>query len=424
MSFEVIGNLDADLSFDPDYLEFLIRKFSEDPKLGVAGTPFLEEGYDSARDSFEGRNHVAGGCQLFRRECFEEIGGYVPNPAGGIDWIAVTTARMQGWKTRSFPEKRFQHYRILGTAESGVLASLFSYGEKDYYLGGSPVWELFRSPTALSKQPVLFGGLALLAGYCLRRPAAYGPSCFARANAFSPRGTDEEVEDRLAEPAPNEESRQFQPDRRAEGIPMTPDKVHPLADKVSSVLTNFVDWLDRHGEESRDHQSFFAGPIGGRAKALYYRHKLLGTAAVGPMIFFEAFLPSARRFFHHPERFPIADAHYAMGFAFLYELTSDLRHLQRATHFLNELVASRCPGFKEYCWGYPSDWVTRNGVTKAQTPLITSTPYAYEAFLQVAKLLGAEDRGAERRTDIRAQRSAIAVIRPLRSVLRHLTSDL
>ena len=136
--FEVIGNLDADLSFDPEYLEFLMDKFAEDPKLGVAGTPFVENGYDSARDSFEGENHVAGGCQLFRRQCFEEIGGYIGNPAGGIDWIAVTTARMKGWKTCSFPEKRFHHYRSLGTAERGIVASLFSYGEKDYYLGGSP----------------------------------------------------------------------------------------------------------------------------------------------------------------------------------------------------------------------------------------------------------------------------------------------
>ena len=164
--FEVIGNLDADLSFDPEYLEFLMDKFAEDSKLGVAGTPFVENGYDSARDSFEGENHVAGGCQLFRRQCFEEIGGYIGNPAGGIDWIAVTTARMKGWKTCSFPEKRFHHYRSLGTAERGIVASLFSYGEKDYYLGGSPVWELFRVCYRSAKRPFIIGGLALLAGYC------------------------------------------------------------------------------------------------------------------------------------------------------------------------------------------------------------------------------------------------------------------
>src|SRR4030095_13130382 len=105
-------------------------KCAEEPVLGVARTPFTEDdGYDTARDSFEGENHVAGGCQLFRRKCFEDIGGYVPNRAGCIDWIAVTTARMRGWKTRSFPEKRFRHYRRLGTAERGVVAALFSYGE-------------------------------------------------------------------------------------------------------------------------------------------------------------------------------------------------------------------------------------------------------------------------------------------------------
>ena len=167
IDFEIIGNLDADVSFDADYLDFLIRKFAEDSRLGVAGTPFTENsGYDSTRDSFEGENHVAGGCQLFRRRCFEEIGGYVPNRVGGIDWVAVTTARMRGWKTRSFPEKRFHHYRSLGTAERSVLGSLFSYGEKDYYLGGSPVWQIFRVAYRMGKRPVIIGGLALLFGYC------------------------------------------------------------------------------------------------------------------------------------------------------------------------------------------------------------------------------------------------------------------
>ena len=156
----------------------------------------------------------------------------------------------------------------------------------------------------------------------------------------------------------------------------------PLAARVSDVLTDFVEWLDRYGEKSWDHQSFFAGPVGGRAKALYYRHRLIGTAAVAPMIFCEAFLPSARRLFHHPMRFPIADAHYAMGFAFLYQATGDSSQLENAVHFLTELKKSHCPEFKEYCWGYPFDWVWRGGTIKRQTPLMTTTPYVYEAFLQ------------------------------------------
>jgi hypothetical protein len=190
---------------------------------------------------------------------------------------------------------------------------------------------------------------------------------------------------------------------------------------VERALLNFTDWLARYGETSYDHQSFFAGPIGGRAKSLYYRNRLIGTAAVAPMIFAEAFAPSARRLFHHPARFPIADAHYAMGFALFYETTANKVYLERAIHFLDELKKSRCPGFEEYCWGYPFDWVWRGGVIKQQTPLITTTPYCFEAFLEVAELLESDvrDQRSEIRTDLLGEYKQI-----LKSIARHAAHDI
>jgi hypothetical protein len=194
-----------------------------------------------------------------------------------------------------------------------------------------------------------------------------------------------------------------------------------LNKNVADALNDFMAWLARYGETSRDHQTFFAGGAGQAAKALYYDHKFLGTMAVAPLIFLEAFVPSARRLFHRPTRFPIADAHYAMGFAFLFQVTGDEAHLHRAIHFLDELKKSRSPAFEEYCWGYPYDWVTRNGTIKTQTPLITSTPYAYEAFLQVAELLESEVRG---------QRSAVRqgllaeYERIMESIARHAAFDI
>ncbi len=166
VEYEVIGNLDADVTLDEDHFEFLMRRFGEDPALGVAGTVFTEpEGYSSATDSFEGQNYVSGQCQMFRRQCFEEIGGYFPSKAGGIDWIAVKTARMIGWRTRSFREKSFFHHRLLGTADRGVIGSSYAYGRKDYYLGGHPLWELFRSVYRLSQKPYVLAGVALFLGY-------------------------------------------------------------------------------------------------------------------------------------------------------------------------------------------------------------------------------------------------------------------
>jgi hypothetical protein len=153
--------------------------------------------------------------------------------------------------------------------------------------------------------------------------------------------------------------------------------------KIEKLLAGFTDWLQRYGETSWDHQSYFGGPVGRRAKALYYRSSKVGMLAVAPMIFSEAFIPSARRFFAKPLRFPIADAHYAMGFAYLSQAYGEAKHHAKAVHFLEELEKSRCSGYQHRCWGYPFDWETRNGTLHEGTPMITTNPYVYEAFRAV-----------------------------------------
>lgn len=165
----------------------------------------------------------------------------------------------------------------------------------------------------------------------------------------------------------------------------TPEKE---VEQVQAAVLRFVRWLDRYGEISWDHQSFFASKLGRGAKALYYRKPLLGTLAVAPMIFAEAFVPSARRLFWKAQRFPIADAHYAMGFAYLAEALNDEQYYHRAVHFLHMLLETRCQGYDHCCWGYPFHWQTRRGTMWAATPLITTVPYVYEAFLQVYHIDG------------------------------------
>jgi glycosyltransferase involved in cell wall biosynthesis len=164
LKFNIVGNLDADISFEKDYFSFLLNKFAEDLKLGVGGTPFKEgsKQYDYRFTSIE---HVSGACQLFRRECFESIGGYAPLKVGGVDLIAVITARMNGWKTRTFTEKTCEHHRRIGTANNRGLKAIFRSGYHDYLMGVSVGWQFFRSVYQMSNSPFVLGGCALLAGY-------------------------------------------------------------------------------------------------------------------------------------------------------------------------------------------------------------------------------------------------------------------
>jgi biofilm PGA synthesis N-glycosyltransferase PgaC len=164
LPYEFIGNLDADITFEEDYMSFLLNKFTVNPKLGIAGTPFKEAG-ESYDFRFSATEHVSGACQLFRRECYEGIGGYVPVKGGGIDLIAVLSARMQGWETRTFTEKHSVHHRKEGTAAGGVISARFKDGQKDYVLGAHPVWEVFRAVYQMSRKPLVIRGLAILCGY-------------------------------------------------------------------------------------------------------------------------------------------------------------------------------------------------------------------------------------------------------------------
>jgi biofilm PGA synthesis N-glycosyltransferase PgaC len=161
---EVIGNLDADVSFEPEHFEFLMGKMAENPQLGVAGAPFREGNYQYDY-RFTNVENVWGGCQLFRRECFEAIGGYMPLKGGCIDHVAVLSARFHGWQTRTFTEKVCLHHRLMGTALQGSLKAKFKLGVKDHFVGNHPLWELFRTVYQMKHRPYVVGGLALGWGF-------------------------------------------------------------------------------------------------------------------------------------------------------------------------------------------------------------------------------------------------------------------
>jgi len=168
-AFDLVGNLDADITLPTDYYEFLLARCAEAPELGVVGTPFIEDAEDQTSHSYAHRmadlEHVSGACQFFRRRCFEEIGGYQPIKGGGIDWVAVTAARLRGWKTRTFLERTCVHHRAMGTADRGRLRARFRHGQEDYFVGSHPLWQLMRCVFQMRNKPLVLGGLSLFAGY-------------------------------------------------------------------------------------------------------------------------------------------------------------------------------------------------------------------------------------------------------------------
>jgi len=168
LPYDLIGNLDGDSSFEPNYIEYLLGKFAQHPKLGIAGTHYCEptwEGNLKIDPHFGNNKDVSGICQLFRRDCFESFEGYKPSRNGGVDLIASIAGRMHGWETRVYTDKFLFHHRQQGTAQINRFMVEYSNGRKDYMFGSHPLWEIFRSVYRLTKKPVILGGALLFVGY-------------------------------------------------------------------------------------------------------------------------------------------------------------------------------------------------------------------------------------------------------------------
>jgi hypothetical protein len=152
-------------------------------------------------------------------------------------------------------------------------------------------------------------------------------------------------------------------------------------DALLRALERHVAWQDAQGPLSQDQYDVWAAPVGQRAKRRFYAHRFSGRVAAAPLVALDTLVPRARGRLWPPTRFPIADAHYVMGHVAFAGLSGDREAgVARARDHVAALLQSRCPDQTEYCWGYPFDWVTTWGTWPSGTPLITTTPYVYEAM--------------------------------------------
>jgi glycosyltransferase involved in cell wall biosynthesis len=166
LDFDFVGNLDADVSFGPTYYETCLAKFDANERLGIVGAVRFDLCDEQFRKINAARNSAGGPTQMFRRQCYEDIGGYLPLQFGGLDTVAETMARMHGWQVETFSDLEIVHYRPTGTAGGGMLRAKFKAGILAYSVGYHPLFEVGRCAFRLFERPLIIGSLSLLAGYC------------------------------------------------------------------------------------------------------------------------------------------------------------------------------------------------------------------------------------------------------------------
>jgi glycosyltransferase involved in cell wall biosynthesis len=164
--YDFVGNLDADVSFSDGYFEKLLTEFRLDPNLGIGGGLIYEKASGEFRSRISNSiTSVAHAAQLVRRQCYEEIGGYVALKYGGEDWHAEINARMLGWRVQAFPDLKVMHHRPTGGAD-WVLRHRFREGKMDYSVGSYLIFELFKCVRRIPESPIALGAFVRFIGFC------------------------------------------------------------------------------------------------------------------------------------------------------------------------------------------------------------------------------------------------------------------
>jgi len=184
-SFDYIGKVDTDLAFvEKCHFETIFVEMANNPRLGLSGG-WIYEDYGGSFERRPGnRDHsVPGGVQLFRRECFEDIGGYRALKYGGSDWLAEIMARMHGWEVRALPTLPVYHCRHTGGFD-GALRSALRWGRREASFGTILPFCLLKCVRRLTMKPFLLGSSAWLGGYLSYRLSNESPVIPTQATRY------------------------------------------------------------------------------------------------------------------------------------------------------------------------------------------------------------------------------------------------
>jgi biofilm PGA synthesis N-glycosyltransferase PgaC len=160
--WDFLVKLDGDLTFSSDYFEGCLERFSREPRLGIGGGEIYHRLHGKLKLEGGPRFHVRGATKIYRKACWEEIGGLFTAP--GWDTIDEVKANMLGWNTNSFREFHLVHHRFTGSAD-GILRDRVKYGSVCFICGYHPLFVIARCGYRLFRKPYILGSLAILFGF-------------------------------------------------------------------------------------------------------------------------------------------------------------------------------------------------------------------------------------------------------------------
>jgi poly-beta-1,6-N-acetyl-D-glucosamine synthase len=162
--WDFLIKLDGDLSFDSRYFEGCLQRFQQDPKLGIGGGMICNEikGVLVAESQGDPPFHVRGAVKMYRRDCWQQIGGLLKAP--GWDTLDELKANMLGWKTYSFPELKISHHRVAGDVD-GAWKNWVKNGRANYITGYHPLFMMVKCMKRLFQKPYGLASVGLLTGF-------------------------------------------------------------------------------------------------------------------------------------------------------------------------------------------------------------------------------------------------------------------
>ncbi|GGA59953.1 glycosyl transferase family 2 [Edaphobacter acidisoli] len=164
VEWDFLVKLDGDVGLQPDYFERCFQEFERDPKLGIGGGDICNFIDGEWRVEENPRFHVRGATKIYRRACWDDIGGV--ERGAGWDTLDEVKANMKGWSTRSFPGLQVAHYRYTGAA-NGSWQNAVKKGEWNYISGYHPLFMAMKCVKRIAQKPLVTGSAGLLCGYLL-----------------------------------------------------------------------------------------------------------------------------------------------------------------------------------------------------------------------------------------------------------------